>query len=48
PLLAGAWFRLALAHQERRDDDATQRLLAHLRARHPNSPEAGKARLLLG
>lgn len=48
PLLAGAWFRLALAHQERRDEAATQRLLAHLRARHPNSPEAGKARLLLG
>ncbi|MBL0039590.1 MAG: rhomboid family intramembrane serine protease [Xanthomonadales bacterium] len=48
PQLAAAWFKLALAHQEQRDDAATRRVLAHLRQRHPDSPEAGKATLLLG
>lgn len=48
PAIAGAWFRLALLHQERRDEAAARRVLLHLRARHPQSPEAGKAALLLG
>lgn len=48
PGLAAAWFKLALAHQEQRDDSATRRILQHLRQRHPQSPEAGKATLLLG
>jgi membrane associated rhomboid family serine protease len=48
PQLAAAWFRLALAHQERREETATRQVLSHLRAKHPDSPEAGKARTLLG
>ncbi len=46
--LPAAWFRLALAHQEARDEAASRRVLAHLRARHAQSLEAGKAALLLG
>ncbi|HWT14807.1 MAG TPA: rhomboid family intramembrane serine protease [Patescibacteria group bacterium] len=46
--LAMAWFKLALAHQEQRDDAAARRVLQHLRQRHPQSAEAGKAGLLLG
>lgn len=48
PRLPAAWFRLALAHQEARDEASSRRVLAHLRARHAQSPEAGKASLLLG
>jgi membrane associated rhomboid family serine protease len=46
--LAAAWFKLALAHQEQRDEATTRKILQHLRQRHPNSAEAGKATLLLG
>jgi membrane associated rhomboid family serine protease len=46
--LPTAWFALALAHQERRDEAGARRLLAHLRARYPQSAEAGKAARLLG
>jgi membrane associated rhomboid family serine protease len=46
--LATAWFKLALTHQEQRDDAASRHVLQHLRQRYPQSPEAGKAALLLG
>lgn len=46
--LPGAWFKLALAHQEQRDEAAARRVLRHLRQRHPQSAEAGKAALLMG
>lgn len=46
--LAAAWFKLALAHHELRDESAAGKILQHLRQRHPQSPEAGKAALLMG
>lgn len=46
--LPATWFLLALAAQEQRDEAATRAALAHVRSRYPQSPEAGKATLLLG
>lgn len=48
PGLSAAWFKLALAHQEQRDEAAARTVLQHVRQRHPQSAEAGKATLLLG
>jgi membrane associated rhomboid family serine protease len=46
--LPAAWFKLALAYQEQRDEAAARAILQRLRQRHPQSAEAGKATLLLG
>lgn len=45
--LPAAWFKLALAHHEQREESAARKILQHLRQRHPQSPEAGKASVLL-
>lgn len=45
---ARLWFRLALAYRDQHLDEAHRRALRGLVERHPDQPESGKARLLLG